>query len=193
MSAPEPEGVRYRPTRLVLPRGMDVEAFLEILRALGGMARNVQWWAGDALVYAEKTYGDDMAATYADALGLEPHTMVNWRWVADSVAPSRRREDLSWSHHAEVARLHHDAQKTALARAAKEEWTVRQLRDYVAMTWPQSQPGLFGDDDGNGDRRDEVADNRRLEKIELALDSGDDVDADDVRWLVVIARRVIRS
>jgi hypothetical protein len=140
-------GVQYEPLELKIERELTPRQYEDLLAALGGMTRNHQWWVGDALVYGESRWGEE-AAQYADALGLAAKTMVNWRYVASSVTRSRRRDDLGWSHHAEVARLGSDAQRTTLAKAAKAGWTVMQLRDYVAITYPQSQPQLFGDDDG---------------------------------------------
>jgi hypothetical protein len=187
--------VDYQETFLEIPDAVPPPKFLELLSSLGTITKSHQWWVGDALVYAEQQYGDGDGSQYADALGLEPHTLTNYRWVAASVTRSRRRVDLSWSHHAEVARLGTDAQRSVLARAKRDGWTVRQLRDYVALTYPQSQPSLFGDDDGSDpdrERRD-IETNRRLEEIERTLDAGDSVDAQDVRWLLELAKRAVRS
>jgi hypothetical protein len=182
--------VGYEPLWLDLPDGLPQERFVEVLRSLGGIARGYQWWIGDALVYAESHYGDELAYQLAEELNLEPHTLTNYRWVASSVDRKRRRDDLSWSHHAEVARLGPKAQAEVLARAASEGWTVRQLRDHVAIVYPQSQPGLFNDDDGDQAR---VSENRRLESIERRFEADGQVDPDDVRWLLGVARRAIRS
>lgn len=183
--------VGYEPLWLDLPAGLPQERFAEILRGLGAMARGVQWWVGDALVYAEQNYGDELTFQLAEELDLEPHTLTNWRWVASSVDRKRRREQLSWSHHAEVARLGPKAQAEVLARAIAEAWTVRQLREHVALTYPQSQPPLFGDDDGND--QSSRFENRRLEAIERRFEADGSVDPDDVRWLLAVARRAIRS
>lgn len=185
------DGVRYEPTRLVIPTNLTLDEFVGLLRSLGGIARGHQWWVGDALVEGEKRYGEEIAQ-HAEELNLEPHTLTNWRWVADSIKSSRRREDLTWSHHAEVARLPAKDQTTALAKAAKESWTVRQLRDYVAITWPvPTQQRLEHDHDD----RDDIADNRRLEAIERTIDTDGvaGIDESDVRWLLDIARRTIRG
>lgn len=186
---PTPE-VEYKPTQLVIPAEMTIDEYVALLRSLGAIVHGHQWWGGDALVEGERRYGDDFAQ-YADELGVEPHTLTNWRWVADSVKPSRRREDLSWSHHAEVARLDPKAQKAALAHAAKEGLNVRQLRDYVALTWPQARQEHL--DLGPLNPREEIDVNKRLEQIERTLEAGDDVDAADVRWLVDLAKRLVRS
>lgn len=189
-------GEIYKPLQLDLPEDTTVEGWAEVLRTLGAISRHHQWWIGDALVFGEKHFGDDVSAQVAEELSLEPHTLVNYRWVAASVEASRRRDDLSWSHHAEVARLAKQTQRDVLKRAAKEGWTVRQLRDYVAITYPQSQPALFGHDDGGGER-DDVTANRRLESIERRLESdGDGLPGDwlgEVVWLVDVAKRALRG
>lgn len=182
--------VEYKPTCLVIPAELTIDEYVALLRSLGAIVHGHQWWGGDALVEGERRYGDDFAQ-YADELGVEPHTLTNWRWVADSVKPSRRREDLSWSHHAEVARLDPKDQRAALAHAAKQELNVRQLRDYVALTWPQARQESL--DLGPLNAREEVDVNKRLESIERTLDAGDDVAQSDVRWLVDLAKRLVRS
>lgn len=197
-------GVRYEPTQLVIPAELTLDEYVSLLLSLGGIARGHQWWVGDALVEGERRYGDEFAQ-HADSLGLEPHTLTNWRWVADAVAPSRRRDDLTWSHHAEVARLAPADQARALASAAKQGWNVRQLRDYVAITWPAREQLEFEQDGHRLGDREEIDVNRRLEEIERRWADADTTDAfghrrrlttddvADVRWLVSIAKRLVRS
>lgn len=188
--------VEYLPTELRIERELDLEEFVELFGALGAMARGVQWWVGDALVACEKQHGEDTFSQAAEALGLEPHTLTNWRWVAARVAASRRRDGLSWSHHAEVARLSAGVQRTVLTKAEREHWTVRQLRDYVAMTYPQSNPQLFGDDDGgNAGERDDVDVQKRLEELDAQLHRGMTAEQaiEAVRFLLPLAKRLTRG
>lgn len=192
MTGPILRGVTYAPTGLDLGE-LALAKWLDVLRGLGAMASGHQWWIGDALVYGEERYGEAFAQGEVE-LGLPPATAANYRYVASRLDRSRRREDLTWSHHAEVARLGPDAQAAALELAATEAWNVRQLRDYVALTYPQSDPRLFGDDAGDspGAARAEADLQARLERIELALDAGD-VDPLDVRWLLDLAKRLTRG
>jgi hypothetical protein len=190
--------VHYESTALVIDDGLEIDEWLFVARALGAMTRGHQWWVGDVLVYGER-YGEDVFSQAAEELGLEPHTLTNWRWVASAVKPSRRRDDLTWSHHAEVARLGPKAQRDTLARAAKLDWTVRQLRDHVALTYPQSHPELFGDDSGEPSGRAEVDIQKRLEELERKLDGAmptdyySRIDLADVRWLLDLAKRLTRK
>jgi hypothetical protein len=76
---------------------------------LGEIGRACQWWIGDWLNYGERAYGEKYAQGMA-ATGYELQTLTNMAWVAARVEISRRREILSWSHHAEVAALESDEQ-----------------------------------------------------------------------------------
>jgi hypothetical protein len=170
---------------------LTIDEARDVARSLGAMARGHQWWIGDLLVYGEEQFGEEFAQIEAE-LELEPRTAGNYRWVADKVAATRRRDDLSWSHHAEVARLKPAAQKTLLKWAADEKATVRDLRIRVAIEFPQAAgepreplPGL--------EPAEEHDVQKRLELIERALEAGNMVDLDDVRWLLLLAKRLTRG
>jgi hypothetical protein len=62
----------------------------------------VQWWAGDFLNLTERQLGAQGENLLSD-LGWEPKTLWNVKDVAKSIETSRRREEISYSHHAEVA------------------------------------------------------------------------------------------
>jgi hypothetical protein len=68
---------------------------------------------------------------YGLAAGLfeeEYQTLRNWAWVERHLPLSRRRDKLSWTHHAEVAALPPAQQSKYLARAEKEKWSAGKLR-----------------------------------------------------------------
>jgi hypothetical protein len=52
-------------------------------------------------------------------------------WVASVFETSRRREDLSWSHHKEVAGLETSAADELLEEAATTGWSMKRLRRAV--------------------------------------------------------------
>jgi hypothetical protein len=85
------------------------------------------WWLGDWLVYGERTYGK----RYEEALRLLPlsyQTMRNYAWVARRFPASRRRDTLSFQHHAEVAALPEADRDLWLQRAERMRWTRKELR-----------------------------------------------------------------
>lgn len=169
---------------------LTIDEARDVARALGAMARGHQWWVGDLLVYGEQQFGEEFAQLEAE-LELEPRTAANWRWVADKVAATRRREDLSWSHHAEVARLKPNQQKALLAWAADEHATVRELRIRVAIEHPPA-PGEPSPPLPGIPPAEESEIQRLIERVERSL-AGNLVDLDDVRELLQLVKRLTRG
>ncbi|MGW0651777.1 LmbU family transcriptional regulator, partial [Streptomyces umbrinus] len=59
---------------------------------------------------------------------LDYQTLRNYAWVAGKVARSRRRPELSFQHHQEVAALPPDEQDYWLGRAVEGSWSRAELR-----------------------------------------------------------------
>jgi len=64
----------------------------------------IQWTVGDWFNMGERIYGE-MYSQVMDASKLAYGTLANYKYVASKVEFSRRRENLSYSHHQEVASL----------------------------------------------------------------------------------------
>lgn len=90
------------------------------------------WLIGDWYNYGGNAYGSGRAYEMARATGLDYGTVLNAASVAKSVTFSRRREDLTWSHHAEVAKLTPKQQTTWLRLAAKKKMSTKLLRANIA-------------------------------------------------------------
>ena len=120
-----------------LPAHLRIEEWAQALQLLGRMSISVSWWIGDALIFGERRYGEQMAQ-YVSELGLSEKTMLNALWVCKSVHPSQRRDaPLSFGHHDAVARLAPEDQDAWLNRAEagdvlpngeKRPWSVSRLR-----------------------------------------------------------------
>lgn len=91
------------------------------------VGRNVAWWIGDWLLYGNARYGERYPRA-AKVTGYDVQSLMNMAWVASRFDPSRRREELSWSHHAELAALAAAEQDVWLDRAEQERMSVRCLR-----------------------------------------------------------------
>ena len=117
-------------TQLPLPDDLTYEEWEDIGRTLDAVEAASQWWRGDWLNYGERKYGEKYAQAI-EVTGKSPQGLMNAAWVAGKFETSRRRETLSWSHHAEVAALDHDIQDQLLDQAESEEWTRNVLRDAV--------------------------------------------------------------
>ena len=97
------EKVQFKKTALVFLDDLSFEEYEALSATLDLMESGVQWWQGDRLNYGERRYGEVAAAAIAE--DKSPQTFMNYVWVANAIQPSRRRETLSFTHHAEVAAL----------------------------------------------------------------------------------------
>lgn len=96
-------------------------------RRLGSLGRTVGWWIGDWLRFGNAAYGEKYVRA-SRITGYDVQTLMNMTYVATSIEPSRRRENLSWSHHAEVAALSADEQESWLSLAEEKHFSVHDLR-----------------------------------------------------------------
>jgi hypothetical protein len=94
---------------LNLPENLEFDDWLEVGRRLARTETGLQWAIGDWWVHGEWKYGERKAV--AEKLEIyKPGTLANFGRVARAFQPtSRRREDLSFSHHAAAASLGDDA------------------------------------------------------------------------------------
>ena len=90
------------------------------------------WWRGDLYLKGEEWYGEDRATSVFDPLTMDVKTWQNNASVCGRIEFSRRREELTYSHHAEVAYLEPDAQDKYLQIAIDNLLSVRKLRDLIA-------------------------------------------------------------
>jgi hypothetical protein len=117
-------------TGLQLREGLSLQEWAAVGSALARVDRAYRWWVGDWLNYADAEYGDG----YSEALvvtGLEYASLDASKWVAGRIEFVRRRTNLTWSHHREVAALEADKQDEWLARAETGKWTVKELRAWI--------------------------------------------------------------
>ncbi len=109
-------------------RGMSLAEWVGHGRRLGVMGRGVGWWLGDWLRFGNAAYGERYGPA-ARVTGYDRQSLMNMAYVASRVEPSRRREKLSWTHHAEVAALAPAEQDEWLDRAQREQMSARCLRE----------------------------------------------------------------
>jgi hypothetical protein len=115
---------------LQLPRQLPFERWISIGHRLAIFHTSSAWCLGDWLIYGEEAY----AGRYREAIdqtSLEYQTLRNYSWVARRFEQSRRREALSFAHHAEVAALAEPEQDFWLRKAEEFHWSRNQLRREV--------------------------------------------------------------
>jgi hypothetical protein len=102
---------------------------------LGSVARATGWWIGDWVRYGNASYGEKYEVA-ARVTGYDVQTLMNMAYVASRFEISRRREKLSFSHHAELAALPPDEQERWLDRAERNGLSVCGLREELRRDSP---------------------------------------------------------
>lgn len=122
-----------------LPADMTDAEWREAGELLGKVERSVSWWLGDWWAFGEKRYGERKAIVEADDWeGPNFEACRNTAVVARAFEMSRRRDALTFTHHAEVAALP-TAEADALldwceqtARETGKPRSTRELRSEVS-------------------------------------------------------------
>jgi hypothetical protein len=131
---PSDVGVRRQANIGITPVGwvppddhMDLPQWVAVGRRLGRISRGNQWWLGDWLRYGAAKWGEKYVEA-AKITGYDVRSLANMASLAGCFEMSRRRDNLTWSHHAVVAALDPDEQDRWLDMAAAERLSVADLR-----------------------------------------------------------------
>jgi hypothetical protein len=116
---------------LSLREGMGFDTWLEVGRRIARVANTSAWAVGDWLVFGERAYGERYRTALA-ATDLDYQTLRNYAWIARRFPVSRRRDTVSFQHHAEVASLPEPEQDLWLRRIEVNGWSRNQLRRQLA-------------------------------------------------------------
>jgi N6-adenosine-specific RNA methylase IME4 len=120
-------------TGLQLPDNLTIKQWEECGRVLCEVESASQWWLGDWWNHGSKKYGERYKAVAEGIFGDRSfQTLANYGWVAGSVTTSRRREVLSFKHHAEVAALKPAVQTYWLDKAIENRWSSNELKTAIA-------------------------------------------------------------
>ncbi len=122
------------PLALTLPAELTFEQWEAEGRRLSFTSHALQWYIGDWW-NAGYTFGEEKRAETAKRLfGLEYGTVRNYGSVAGRIPVSRRRDALTFSHHAELATLDDEGAVDALAHKVEEQGlSLRDLRREIAI------------------------------------------------------------
>jgi hypothetical protein len=114
-------------TSLNLPDSLPIGIWQRIGEQILLIADSSAWWIGDWLIYGQETYPDRYRLVL-EKTGLHYQTLRNYAWVARRFNPSRRRDALSFQHHAELAALAETEQDGWLDQAEQRGWSRNELR-----------------------------------------------------------------
>lgn len=148
-------GARFTPLGLELPPGTTFEQWSEIGKKIQRCSESFNWWIGDFLAYGDRAFGK--LKEFCELNGYNYSTLRILSYVSENVKMLIRRNNLSWTHHREVAHLPPKLQVKWLDAATQNHWSVSQLRvairtdgpgalfdahasDGPIMRWPQDQP-----------------------------------------------------
>lgn len=107
---------------------LPLERFSELCWMLGRLHEAVRFAIGDAIIAGEALYGEEAHQAFEN-LNLSEDGRREYLRVSERVPRSRRRKDLSWSHHRAVAALEPAEQRSWLKRASEEGLSHHALRD----------------------------------------------------------------
>lgn len=122
--------VQYNATSLIVPDNYSFDDWQSLTAGLFEVEKRHKWWIGDCLRHGEARWGE----RYAQAIdcGVNYNTALNYNYVANRFSDlSRRRDNLSWSHHAEAAALPAGEGDRVLTLAEECSWSVHELRAYI--------------------------------------------------------------
>lgn len=117
-------------TGLVFTSKVTFQAWESIGQHLLSVADTTAWWIADWLAYGEASFRD----RYHEAIrqtSLKYQTLRNYAWVARQIDLPRRRDRLSFGHHAEVAALNQPEQDFWLRKADELGWSRNHLRSEI--------------------------------------------------------------
>lgn len=126
-------GCHFTRTGLVIDRGMSFPHYQRLGEILDTIQGSIQFWVGDWLRYGEREYGEKYTQA-VNATGYKEKTLRNAVFVAENVPMSLRRDNLTFTHHAQVASLSRSQQKYWLDKAESEGLTVHQLRQSMEVS-----------------------------------------------------------
>jgi hypothetical protein len=128
-----PDIISFTRTGIQFHTQLSHKEWEEVGKFLGRLNTSIQWIVGDWIAYGEVVYGE----TYEQASKLvrrSVKTLQNWCYVCSSVEISRRREDLSFTHHTYVAALSPEDQEHFLKLASNNRLSVKKLNEQIAAS-----------------------------------------------------------
>ncbi|MGA4844531.1 LmbU family transcriptional regulator [Streptomyces sp. G45] len=140
---------------MILPRDLSERSWERIGSSLRELTNSSAWWLADWLIFGEATYGWRRYREAIERTGLDYQTLRNYAWVARRFEHHRRRDSLSFAHHAEVTRLSPPEQDYWLRKAEQQKWSRNELRKAVRASLAE-QTRELSPSQSNGDEKQEV-------------------------------------
>lgn len=148
-------GVRVGRLGLTIERDLSIEEMGTVFSCLQHIAGCSNWLWGDALAFAGNKWGNRYTQSkYEQAFActaLAIPTLKATKFTAERIPMDRRRPELTFTHHCEIAFAYSDSaeQDRWLDRAIEENWSVPQLRKAIRTDKqeiheePNPEPGKY--------------------------------------------------
>jgi site-specific DNA-methyltransferase (adenine-specific) len=127
----------FEKNKLTLSDSISIDEWKELGSQLKQVEGSVQFWIGDWARFGDKKgftgkYTDSKVYDELEEItGIGRKTLQNYKSISENVDSSRRREDLSFGHHSEVAKLPEEKQTEFLNKASDGKLSVRELRNEI--------------------------------------------------------------
>lgn len=124
---------KLTPTGIDIPADITPDEWTKLGLLFYRVKNSLKWWMGD-WINKHRTEWGEMFVEARKLTRLSYGTLRNIASVAKAIKLSRRRDNLSWSHHVEVAGLSTELQDHWLDRAIKEKLSVHKLRGLITLS-----------------------------------------------------------
>ncbi len=118
---------------LDLPADLPFDDWCALGQRLCATAKGINWWIGDWWNSGMR-YGERAAMAAEGIFGLSYKSLSQYGGIARKFESSRRLENLSFGHHAEVAALPREEADALLVRALSDDLSTRELRSAVSQS-----------------------------------------------------------
>ena len=149
-------GVQVTRIGLIIESDISPEDAANVFACVERITGSANWIWGDILAFSERMWGNQFVeGKYAHAIestGLASSTLRQVALVSVRIPIERRRPELTFTHHAEVA-MHFDTTATQdewLDKAIAGKWSAIELRRAIRKSKqeihdePNHEPGKFG-------------------------------------------------
>lgn len=135
-------GITATRVGLDISHNISFEDWVDFGRKIVNAGSSLNWIIGDWAAFGDIKFG--ALEKWCDANGRDYSYVLNLSWVASNVKLSLRSENLTFSHHREVAALSEPEQKKWLAIADEERLSVVDLRRRIRAV-PDDQSAMISD------------------------------------------------
>lgn len=126
------KGAKFTPLELTFPETMPLEDWAAVGRQLCRSDQVMKWWIGDWAAFGLRKYGQ--LKEFAAANNLNYGSLRNAAYVSSAIELSRRRDNVEWTTHAEVAPLKPAEQTKWLAKVEAESLPRAELRKQIRQS-----------------------------------------------------------